>query len=133
MTFQPQIIASPDGTKLVIITEAEYLALREAKEDAEDLALAFDGLIATAKQGTIPAEISRAVRGGSHPIIAWRKFRNLTQSELAMACGVTQPAIARLEKAAVGSGERTTLENIARALDAPLWSLERNGGNRASH
>ena len=123
MTYQPQKIEAPDGTALVIITEAEYRALCEARDDAADLAAAFDALKAMQDDGAIPADVSRAIRSGVNPVTAWRKHRGLTQAALAAQCGLTQPAIARIERSQAGAGSSATLARLAEVFDAPEWAL----------
>lgn len=123
MKMDPQFISAPDGSWLVIITEAEYRQLLDARDDADDLAAAFRGRDSIAEEGTIPAEVSRAIRAGKHPIAAWRECREISQAALAERIGVTQAAIARLERAPVGSGKPETRRKIAAALDAPAWSI----------
>ena len=133
MKFQPQFISAPDGTRLVIITEAEYNSLLEDRDDADDLAAALRGLKSIADEGAVPAEVSRGVRGGKHPIAAWRGYRELSQAQLAKRVGVTQAAIARIESADADVGRPETRRKIAEALDAPLWSIGDQAGAAASH
>lgn len=63
-------------------------------------------------------------------LVAFRIEHGLSQAELARRCGVSQPAIARLER-----GEReprlATLRRVAHALDADLvLDLSFRSGNR---
>jgi DNA-binding XRE family transcriptional regulator len=124
MTYHPQKVIVPDGTAMVLITEDEYLDLIAAKEDADDLAKAAEALRDMKDRPPIPADVSRNIRKGVHPVAAWRTYHGLTQSALAKAAGLTQPAITRIEKAAAGAGTHATLAKLAAALDAPIWSLE---------
>jgi hypothetical protein len=124
MKMEPQFISAPDGTRLVIITEAEYQALLEAQEDADDLAAALNGMRSVAEDGAVPAEVSRAIRSGTHPIMAWRQFRRLSQAQLADKANVTQAAIARLEGAPIGAGKIVTRRAIADAVGAPYYAFD---------
>jgi DNA-binding XRE family transcriptional regulator len=125
MGFEPQKFITPDGTAMVVITEDHYRLLLEAAEDADDLAAATSVLMDMRHpdQGLIPADVSRAVRAGSHPVTAWRKFQGMTQACLAEAANIPQSLISRIE-AGKGYGRPETRRAIAKALSAPLWSLE---------
>jgi transcriptional regulator with XRE-family HTH domain len=66
-------------------------------------------------------------------LIAFRIEHGLSQAELARRCGVSQPAIARLER---GEHEPrlATLRRVAHALDADLvLDFAFRGRNRRSH
>ena len=125
MTYQPQRVASPDGTPLVLITLEEYEQLLELAGDAAELraARATAARIA-AGEATVPAEIAHAMLDGRHPVAAWRAYKGWSQAELARRAGLTQAAIARIEGAGAMSGRPATRRKLADALGAPLWSLE---------
>jgi DNA-binding XRE family transcriptional regulator len=127
MEYRPQQFTAPDGTRLVVITEDHYHALLEAAEDADDLAAAASELMRmrVSDDGAIPAHVSRDIRSGKPPLAVWRSHRGLTQTALADASGVPQSAIARIE-AGKGYGRPETRKALAAALDAPLWSLDRD-------
>ncbi|HEY8604703.1 helix-turn-helix transcriptional regulator [Tsuneonella suprasediminis] len=120
----PQFITAPDGSELAVLPRERLQALLDAEETLADYLAIAEGRASIAAEGGIPLDVERAIAGGEHPIVAWRKFRSLTQGDLAEACGMTQPAIARLEKAAPGSGKPATLKALANALGAPLWTLQ---------
>lgn len=120
----PQTFTAPDGTEMVIITRARFDALVDAEEMLEDLEAAREGAASLAADGGIPFEVSNAIAAGKHPIAAWRKFRGLTQSDLADKANLTQAAITRLERAEPGAGRGETLDAIAAALDAPRWAID---------
>ena len=57
-----------------------------------------------------------------HPVIFWRKRRNMTQSELARAVGVTPAAICRIEHAPGFAARPETRLRIAAVLNvAEEW------------
>ncbi len=121
------IIAHPRGADdngNVTLPIFDYELLRDAAEDALDLAAAYEGRASIDAEGAIPAEVDAAIRGGKHPIAAWRRYRNMTQAALADTAGLTQAAIARIEALDPGRGRGETLDAIAKALDAPRWTLE---------
>ena len=129
MKIEPQFISAPGGGRMVIITEDEYNALLEAQDDADDLAAAIKARASIELEGAIPAEVAVRVRNGVNPILAWRTYRALSQAGLAEKCGLTQAAIARIEKAGTDAGRPETRSKIAEALDAPLWSIDAMRGH----
>ena len=128
MTEYPQFITLPDGQRLAVLPEQDFNALVANAEDAMDAAAAREGREQVVAEGAIPAPVSSAIRRGDHPIIAWRKFRKMTQTDLGKAADLTQAAISRLEKEDVGAGKPETIAAIAKALDAPEWTLLDNAG-----
>lgn len=124
MTYQPQHIVAPDGTRLVVITEAEYSRLRELSEEARDVADAKAIADRIKTEGTMPAAVLDAVLDrGITAVKAWREYRGLTQAELARRTGVSQPCIGKIENGAV-YGRPATRKALAAALDAPVWALD---------
>lgn len=121
MTYQPQHFVAPDGTRLVVITEAEYSRLRALAEEARDVA-AIAARVET--EGTIPAAVLDAILDrGITAVKAWREYRGLTQAELARKAGLSQPFIGKIESGAV-YGRPATRKALAAALDAPVWALD---------
>lgn len=119
MTYHPQKITAPDGTALVVITEADYLALI----DAADIAA---GNRARAESDfRVPAEVLDAMLGGKSPVAAWREYRGLSQAALADKAAMKQPALARLEKDKPKL-RADTIARLAKALDVPEWALKQN-------
>jgi DNA-binding XRE family transcriptional regulator len=77
----------------------------------------------TVKNG-IPHEIVRRNIVDSIPMLrAWREYLSMTQRELAQKAGVTQPAIAKLERADA-KPRLTTLKKLAAAMNLSLEQLE---------
>lgn len=115
-----QIIKTPSGDELVVLPRAEYDALvraaEDAAEDAADIAM-YDRRKADAVgAAALPAPVSDAILAGDSVIKAWRKYRKMSQSDLAAATGLAQGFISDLE-----SGRRSvtpaTAEKLAQALD----------------
>lgn len=126
MAFQPHRFAAPDGTELVIITAAEYERLLDAAEELQDIADAerISGRIA-AGEPTIPAEVvNLMINDGLSPLAAWRRYRGMSQAQLAERAGMTQAAVARLEKAGAGSGRPETRKALAKALEIAPAALD---------
>jgi ribosome-binding protein aMBF1 (putative translation factor) len=125
MSYEPQSFAAPDGTKMVVLTAAEYARLRQLADEAEDVADARAIAVRIADgDGTMPAEVLASILDeGLNPVAAWRKYRGLSQADLAKRAGLSQVWISRIE-AGGGHGTPTTRRKLAKALDAPMWALE---------
>src|SRR5687767_1925550 len=94
-----QIITAPSGERLVVLPEADYQALIEAAEDAEDLQAirSFDAALAAGKEEWIPAEFSSRILGGESTIRVWREFRGLSVEDLATRANISIERLAALE------------------------------------
>jgi DNA-binding XRE family transcriptional regulator len=121
-----QIIRTESGEELVVLPRREYVALlaRAGDEAAEDemTAILVDeakAAIARGEDVALPEAVWQAIEAGESPVKVLRKYRALTQAELAAAAGVSQGYIAELE-AGRKSGAPETLKAIARALGVPL-------------
>ena len=103
-----QIIVSPSGERMVVLPEADYAALIERLEDAEDIAAAN-------------AVVERLL-GDENPITVWREHRGMTISALAEKAGLSQSYLSQIE-----SGKREgrvgVLMRLARALSVDLEDL----------
>jgi mRNA-degrading endonuclease RelE of RelBE toxin-antitoxin system/DNA-binding transcriptional regulator YiaG len=125
--IKPQIIRSPAGEELVILSRAEFDALAdaaaEALEEADDVA-AFDERVAALRSGAdapLPGEVTAAMLRGDTLLRALRSWRNLTQQEIAKRTGLAQGFVSDLEKG-VKTGSGQTLKALAEALDVdPRW------------
>jgi DNA-binding XRE family transcriptional regulator len=120
-------IIHTDGEDLVVITLSDYEALRaragdEASEDAVTarIVAATDAKIARGEDVALPAAVWAAIESGEqHPIRAIRKYRGLTQIDVAKQAGLRQGYIADIE-AGKKTGSATSLKAIAAALRVPL-------------
>lgn len=125
MNYQPQRFSAPDGTEMVVLRAADFERLQALAEDSEDVvaALAAEARIA-AGEGMVPGEVVKLmIDDGLSPLAAWRRYRGLSQSELAARAGLSQVWISRIE-AGGGHGSLATRRKLAKALDAPVWALE---------
>ena len=125
MSDHPQRFVAPDGTEMVVLTTAEFEHLRSLAEDGEDAvaALAAEARIA-AGEAAVPGEVVRLmITGGHSALAAWRKYRGLTQAQLAERAALSQVWIGRMENGG-GYGSRATRAKLAAALDAPVAPLE---------
>jgi hypothetical protein len=117
----PQIIRTPSGEELVVLSRAEYEVLlaradHEA-EDADDVAI-YDARKA-AGSVVLPPEISAAILRGESRLKAIRNWRGETQQYLNFKTGIGQGYLSDLE-----SGRRTgtpeTIAKLAQALSVPV-------------
>ncbi len=119
-----QIVKTPSGDEMVVIPKAEYDALlrlaTEAAEDAADVA-AYDAAmaeIAADPDSRLPAEISGLMLKGDRLLAAIRKWRGLTQVEVAASAGIAQGYLSDLE-AGRRHGSVETLRSLAKAMNVP--------------
>jgi DNA-binding XRE family transcriptional regulator len=120
-----QIIKTPAGEELAVLPKAEYerLAAR-ADERMEDLGTAQ--LVAGAREAitagreiVLAKEVADRLATGDNPIRVLREWRDMTQGELVVAVGITQPYLSDLESGR-RRGPANLLNKIARALGVPL-------------
>ncbi len=107
--IEPQIILQDGKPAFAVIPWEQYQKLIHQELDEKDV--------------WIPHEVVKAnVINGASMIRAWREYFGMTQQELAHQAGMTQPALARLEKS--DSKPRIiTLKKIASAMDITLDQL----------
>ena len=79
------------------------------------------------KNGTAPLELPddvlhKMALGNDNPIKVIRKFRGMTQDDLANAAGLSRPYLTEIETGRK-EGSIRTLKAIAKALDVPLEKL----------
>ncbi len=125
MTMQVQRFVTPEGTEMVVLPASEYTRLSALAEEGEELHDAREILARiNAGEGTMPGEVLGAILDeGLHPIAAWRRYRGLSQAELARRTGLSQVWLSRIESGG-GTGSAATRRKIAEALEAPVWGLE---------
>lgn len=114
-----QIIKAENGSELIVLTRREYDALLAAAgdEDAEDRMTVLVAAEARAAEA-LPAQVSAALLSGEKLVRALRKWRGMTQVELASAAGVNQGYLSEIENGAKNAAPET-LARIAQALDLP--------------
>ena len=126
MTKLPhQTIKSPSGDELVVVPRAEYERLvamaEEAAEELADLA-AYDAVVAELAAGEaspLPAELSALLLTYKSRLAAARRWRGMTQAELAAKVGVGQGYLSDLETKR-RKGLDSTIERLAAALEVPV-------------
>jgi len=107
--IEPKIIMKDGKPAFAVIPWEQYQELTRHELDETDV--------------WIPHEVVKAnVINRASMVRAWREYFGMTQQELALRAGMTQPALARLEKS--GSKPRiSTLKKIASAMDIALEQL----------
>ena len=122
--MKPQFITTPGGEELVVIPRADYdamiAALSDAEEDAVDVAIydARKAEMVCGANAALPVEVSAAMLRGASLLTALRKWRGLTQNDLANRLEISQGYLSDLESGR-RKGASETLEALASALDAP--------------
>src|ERR1700747_1091871 len=95
----PQIIRTPSGEELVVLSRAEYEALLDradrGTEDAEDVAI-YDARKAELAAGgvVLPPEVSAAILRGESRLKAIRNWRGETPLHLNFKTGIGQGFLA---------------------------------------
>ena len=106
---EPQIIMSGDKPAFAVIPWEEYQMLARQHNINQET--------------WIPHEVVKAtLLEGVSLLRAWREYFNLTQKELASRAGISQPAIARLEKPDANP-RIATLKKLAAAMDISIEQL----------
>ncbi len=113
----------------VTLTRAEYEALIERIEDAEDKAL-LDGVEAReraigkekARADYLSGELVRRLIDGEHPARVWRAHRGLSRDDLAAAAGIAPSYLSEIETRRK-PGSFGALVKLAAALHVSLDDL----------
>lgn len=124
---EPQIIRTPSGEEMVVIPRTEYEALIAAarNEDEDDVAIydARKAALAASRNGLLPPPVSQAMLKGDSLLRALRRWRDITQSDLAAKADIGQGYMSDLENRR-RTGAPETLRRLAQALDVPPEWLE---------
>ena len=114
---KPQVIKTPSGEDLVVLTREEF----EDLIDARDHAGAMRAIAAGSMETLTSAEVDELLSAPT-PLAFWRRRRGLTQRALADAVGVTQPYLAQIE-AAKRTGDISLHAKLARKLGITIEDL----------
>ena len=96
----------------------------DAEEDEADIAI-YDvrkAELAAGKADLLPAEVSAAILRGDTRLKALRKWRKLSQGEIATKAGITQGYLSELESGR-RAGTPEILQKLAEILCAPATWL----------
>ena len=118
-----------DADDAVVLSRAEYEALIERIEDAEDNAFldaieAHERAIGTenARADYLSAELVRRLIDGEHPVRVWRAHCGLTREALAVAAGIAPSYLTEIETRRK-PGSFQALAKLAKALHISLDDL----------
>lgn len=94
-----QIITTPSGERLVILPEAEFLALCEAAEDHHDAETVgrFQEKLAAGEEELVPCDVVDRILDGENKVRVWRSHRGMSARDLAVATGLSAPYISEIE------------------------------------
>ena len=113
----------------VTLSRAEYEALLERIEDAEDAAAlaehrAYEKAVGkeVARADYIPAALVDRLIAGEHPLLIWRTHRGFSGQRLAELSGVPQSYISEIERG-VKPGSVSALGKLAKALKLDIDDL----------
>ena len=111
-----QFITTPGGEDLVLLPRAEYDALLAgALEEIDDLRAIDESrrALAEGRRVEIPGELVFAMGRGEHPVRVFRKWRALTQSELAAKAEISTSHLSQIERGkAPGNRTRKALADV---------------------
>ena len=112
-----QTLTTEAGEELVVLSRRDYDALlaRLGDEEAEDR---MTLIIAAEARGqtALPESVSKAILGGDTTLKALRRWRGMTQAQLAAAAEINQGYLSELE-AGRKTGSSQTLARLASGLD----------------
>lgn len=116
-----QIIITPAGERLVVLPEAEFLALREIADDREDAEAVrrFREKLAAGEEELIPSDVVNRIIDGENKVRVWRSHRGMSARDLAAAADLSAPYISEIESGKK-EGSLSAMKKIAMALDVDL-------------
>jgi DNA-binding XRE family transcriptional regulator len=121
MTQSLTTFTTPSGEEMVVLPRAEYDRLiaappTEADEDAgvARIVAATTAAITRGEDVAIPEAVWDAIETGANPIVAIRKWRDVTQMHLAFKSGISQGYLSQVEAGA----RRPTVEVLLQLSDA---------------
>lgn len=112
-----QTITTPGGDVLVVIPLEEFEALRDAAEHAKAM-----GALARGEEERLTPEDALALAEAVTPLAFWRRKRGLTQAAVAERAGISQSALADMERGA-RTGTAAVLKRVAGALGLRMEDL----------
>ncbi len=119
-----QILEANGKPTFVVLPYAEYKALRELADDADDAAalLRFAKRYSKGDVETVPIAVVDRLLAGENPLRVWREYRGMTATMLAAAVDITPAHVSKLES---GKGEPSVslLRKLAKVLAVQLEDL----------
>ena len=122
-----QIIKSPKGEEMIVLSRKEYDRLTHMAHDhdAHDVVLALTQIskIKTGKTTLIPEAVVKAIAVERvHPIRAWREYHGLTAEQLAKKAKLARTTISQMETGK-RKGTVTAYKAIAKVFGIGVESL----------
>lgn len=115
-----QIIKSPSGEELVVLSRKDYDRLIAAAEDARDIfesSIIMDRVRA-GEEEIYSIDLIKRLEN-ENPVKVWREYRGLTQAELANQIGTSSIYISQIETGR-RAGSIKLLRKIATALGVDI-------------
>jgi DNA-binding XRE family transcriptional regulator len=122
-----QIIKSPQGEEMIILSRKEYERLRACagNEDSRDIRRA-DAIMKRVKAGKtalIPEAVVKAITvKGVHPVRAWREYHGWTGEQLAKKSKLARTTISQIETG-TRKGTVAAYKTIAKTLGIGVETL----------
>ena len=119
-----QIITTTGGERLVVIPEADYLAMLNAIENREDIAAIenFQRRLEAGEEELVPAEMANRILDGESKIRVWREYRGLSARDLAAGAQISTSYLSQIETG-TREGGIVTLKRIAAILRVSIDDL----------
>jgi DNA-binding XRE family transcriptional regulator/anti-sigma28 factor (negative regulator of flagellin synthesis) len=119
-----QLVKTPIGDDMILISKADYNALVESHDDNIDL-IAIAELrrkIASGEEEMVPSEMVDRILNGENLTRVWREHRGLTIKALAAMIDVAPAYLSQIETGK-RDGTVKTMQRIAKALGLKLDDL----------
>lgn len=120
MSTQIQYLEKDGVPEYAVVPIDTYRELLALAEDAEDIRAADEAK--ASDDELIPAEVVNALMDDENPVKVWRKYRGLSQAELAKLAGVSQAYIGQIETG-VREGTVSVYKAIAGVMELDLDDL----------
>ena len=101
------------GKRFVLVPEKTYGRMVEDLDDLGDIR-AYDRAVAK-PQEFVPADVADRLIARENPVRVWRRYRGLTQQQLAQKARISKPYLSQLE-----SGAREASLSVLKRLAAAL-------------
>ena len=103
-----------------MVREDEYLRLRAAEEDLEDVRLYDEAK--SKPSGFIPLELTEQMLNDENPIRVYREYRGFTQDQLGAQAGISKQFLSQIENG-IRMPSLDTLKRLADALRVDMDDL----------
>ncbi len=118
-----QVIKKNGKLEWAVIPYEDYQRLLEKAEMLQDIRDYDEAKLSIAKgEELVPGEVTYAILDGENPIRVWRKYRGMTQQQVAAKAGISKPYLSQLESGQ-RKGTMEVLIAIAKVLNVSLDDL----------